>query len=259
MLNNMKKLYAFLFSIGLVSAVSAQVEIRDYTGTGGTQVGNDISGTTYTVNVTQTGLVVQHFAVTNVSGSNQYMRVKRLQLSAPGDWTNALCWGQDPDDYFEGGCYTTSQMTTNPWTSPNATGTNHAPMIDDQNHGDLKLEIDVQSAGTGLYRYYIMPNQGGAAIDSIDLQINMSVGIEEKEVLGMTAYPNPANNALTVNTTGTENVVLKITDVLGKVVYYDEVGAIKKLDVSDYKSGVYLVSVYNEGVLVQTRRVVIKH
>jgi len=256
----MKKLYSFLFSIGLISAVNAQVEIREYTGTGGTQVGDDISGTTDTILTNQSGLMWIHYAVKNVSGSDTRLRVKRLRLTAPGDWEDELCWGQDPDTDFEAACFTAAQMSTNPWTTPNAVGQNYSQMIYNGNVGDLKIGVTVESGGVGKYRYYIMPNQGTTPIDSIDVMIESSLGVtEEKEVLGMTAYPNPVNNVLTVNTTGTENVVLKITDVLGKVVYNDEVGAIKKLDVSDYKNGVYLVSVYNEGVLVQTRRVVVKH
>lgn len=256
----MKKLYSFLFSISLISVASAQVELREYTGTGGTQVGNDISGTTDTIVTSQEGLMWIHYAVKNTSGADAYLRVKRLRISVPGGWEDEVCWGQDPDTEFEGACFTAAQMPTNPWTTPNIVGGNHAQMIYSGNIGDLKIGITVGSGGVGRYRYYIMPNQGTAPIDSIDVLIESSLGIvDEKEVLGMTAYPNPANNVLTVNTTGTDNVVLKITDVLGKVVYYDEVGAIKKVDVSDYRNGVYLVSVYNEGVLVQTRRVVVKH
>lgn len=259
----MKKIYSFLFAIGFVSAVSAQVEIRDYSGTGGTQIGNDISGTTYTINVTESGLIVQHFAVKNVSGADQYMRVKRLQMNVPSsDWNDALCWGQDPDTDFEGGCYTAAQMNTNPWSSPNVTSTNHAPTIGDGNIGDLKLDIEVGTVGVAHYRYYIMPNQGSAPIDSIDVEVTRTLGItEEKEELGMTAYPNPVNNILTVNTTGVDDgsVSLRITDVLGKVVYNDEVGTIKKIDVNDFKNGVYLVSVFDKGNLIQTRRIVVKH
>ncbi len=256
----MKKLYAFLFSIGLVSAVSAQVEIREYSGTGGTQIGNDISGTTFSVVATGNADTI-HFAVKNVSGATQYYRVRRLRLDVPNGWEDGLCWGQDPDLEGEAQCYSPSLMSSNPWTSPNPPSTGHAHTINDGNIFDLKIDFGYGDAGVGHYRYYVMPNQGSTPIDSIDIEVTKTLGLtEEKEILGMTAYPNPANNVLTVNTTGVDdNVTLRITDVLGKVVYNDVVAPTKKVDVSDYKNGVYLVSVYKEGVLVQTRRVVVKH
>jgi hypothetical protein len=52
---------------------------------------------------------------------------------------------------------------------------------------------------------------------------------------------------------------VRVTDVLGKVVYADEAGAIEKIDVSNFKNGVYLISVSENGEAIQTRRIVVKH
>ena len=53
---------------------------------------------------------------------------------------------------------------------------------------------------------------------------------------------------------------VKMTDVLGKVVYSESVtGTSKKVDVSDFKNGVYLVTIIEKGTTVQTRRLVVKH
>ena len=257
----MKKLYSLFLSIGLASAVNAQVEIREYTGTGGTEVGNDISGTNFQY-VAGDGEFYIHFAVKNVSGTNQRFRISRLRIDAPTDWEKEICWGQDPDDYFESICVLNSLIgSSNPCSTTKASCKTQAQKIGNGSIGDLKIKFEAAAAGEGHYRFYVVTGQGGNLVDSVDLTITKPLSItEEKEELGMTAYPNPANSYLTVNTTGTdENVNLRITDVLGKVVYNEVVSPLKKIDVSEYKNGVYLVSVYREGTLVQTRRVVVRH
>ena len=76
----------------------------------------------------------------------------------------------------------------------------------------------------------------------------------------MTAYPNPASSMITVNTVGISgDYNVRVTDVLGKVVYSDEANAIKKIDVSNFKNGVYLITVSEKGEAIQTRRIVVKH
>lgn len=248
----MKKIY-FAFSALLLSASMsfAQVEIRAFEG--GVAVGNDISGTTVTAITEQDGLVAKTFSVKNTSGSAAALRIQRLRIDEVAAWTDGLCWGPYPDPNFEGHCYGAGQMLTNPWTNP------HDANLTTNGDGNLVLDIHTEGAGTALYRYYVM--NGSVKVDSIDLQVTSVLGMDElEEKAGMTAYPNPANGQLTVATTGVEGTVeLRITDVLGKVVYNEEVGATKKVDVSEFKNGVYLVTVLRKGESIQTRRVVVKH
>jgi len=255
----MKKLSTFLFSILLISAADAQVEIRNYTGTGGTQVGNDISGTVFSVTVDQTGTLFQHFAVKNVSGTDLYLGIRRLRIDVPVDWTDQLSWAQDPDINFEGSCYTSGQMSSNPWTSANAIGTDHFPTIQDQNIGNLTIEINVQSNGAGYYRYYIL-DQSSAPIDSVDLQINApTLGvIPLNQGVKVDIYPNPANANLTINTTFEDDVVMKLTDLVGNEVYNQRT-VTTNIDVSACSDGVYLLSVFRKDELFQTQRIVIEH
>ena len=67
---------------------------------------------------------------------------------------------------------------------------------------------------------------------------------------------------VTVNTSGLEGsgASVRIVDVLGKQVYSEEFsGSSKKIDVSDFKNGVYLLTVSEKGSAVQTRRIVVRH
>jgi hypothetical protein len=248
----MKKLYALLSATLLTGAAAfAQVEIRATEN--GLPVGNDISGTTVMISVSSDELVARTFAVTNVSGETGNYKIKRLRITEVPGWEDGLCWGPYPDPTFVGQCYPASGMTTNPWITPNS-----APM-DNGGNGNIISDIHTNGSGCGHYRYYVL--KGNATIDSIDVEVCSTLSIEEpQEEPGMTAYPNPANNYLNVNITGIGGTAdLRITDVLGKLVYSDEVSSAKKIDVSNFKNGVYLVTVLERGTVIQTRRIVVKH
>jgi nitrogen regulatory protein PII-like uncharacterized protein len=256
----MKKLYIILFSTCLISSLDAQVEIREYTGTGGIQVGNDISGTVFSVDVDQPGMLSRHFAVKNVFGTDQYFAIRRLRIDIPNDWTDQLSWGQDPDVYFEGACYSPNQMSSNPWTSGIATGTDHFPQIDNQNIGNLTIEINVQSNGTGLYRYYILTDPGAAPVDSVDLLINATTlgTFDQNRTLEIEIYPNPVNDILIINTTLKDDLVMKVTDLIGNEVYKEQI-TINHIDLSNYQKGAYLLSFYRKDELIQIQRIIIEH
>lgn len=252
----MKKIYAILSATLLTGfAGYGQVEIREFSG--GVAIGNDISGTTYpiTINDANHTTAAVTFSVKNVSGVATDYKIMRLRLNTMPGWTDGLCWGPYPDPSFVGQCYGAGQMQTNPWTTPNT-----APLPVDGS-GNIVVDIYTAESGSGLYRYYVMA--GNTTVDSIDVEVSSVLGLndpEPAEARGMTAYPNPANAQLTVNTTGVDGMcTVRITDVLGKVVYNEEGTATKKIDVSDFKNGVYLVTVLEKGVAIQTRRVVVKH
>lgn len=249
----MKKIYfalgALLFS---ASFGFSQVEIRVYDS--GVESGNDISGSVHTVTVSEDGMHDVHLAVRNVSGADKELKISRLRISEVSGWTDGLCWGPVPDPDFNGQCYGSSQMSTNPWLSPSAM------TITNNGIGELKPQITTNGPGTALYRYYVV--EGATTLDSIDVQVTSVLSIDEKTpAFEMSAYPNPVNGTLTVTSSGLNGGgELRITDVLGKVVYTDNaVNAINKVDVSSFKNGVYLVTILQKGEAVQTRRVVVKH
>ncbi len=247
----MKKIYILLSAVLLGSTAMAQVEIREFTG--GQAVGNDISGTTVMLLADHAGSYSKSFDVLNVSGSTQNLTIKRTRLDNNPTWGDNLCWSPNPDPNFEGHCYSTNEMDMTTWTTP------YSGTVPNQDDAVLLTDFEIDVAGDGTYRYYIM--NGSAALDSIDVHLMSTVGVKElDEPLATNVYPNPANNVLKIATTGTEGIVdVRIADVLGKIVYSGEIGTMKTLDISDYKNGVYLVSVSTNGQLIQTRRIVVKH
>ncbi len=230
----------------------SQAEIRLVTNSSPFQTGDDISGTVHTLPVYSPGTYALNFIVTNTSGTPKNWNIQRLRIEAPAGWLDGLNWAPFPDNEFTGACYGPDAMPSNPWTNP------HTMEID--SNGILMVHLTTDQPDCAHYRYYVM--EGSEKVDSVDIEICYVLNVlEQKEVAGMTAYPNPANNLLTVNTTGLGgNYEIRLTDVLGKVVYHETASGVKKnLDVSEFKNGVYLVTVLEKGVVIQTRRVVIKH
>jgi hypothetical protein len=251
----MKDIYVALLTVLSTAAVSfSQVEIRLFEG--GVAVGPDVSGTVVEMVATTDDIYAKTFSVQNTSGASASFKVTRFRLSAPPAWKDGLCWGPFPDANVEGQCFSYSQMATNPWTTPNEASMNASV------NGNMVVDIHTEGAGYAHYRYYIL--QGSSVVDSVDLGVSSTLSVpqqqpQQEEPVSVSAYPNPANSQLTIATTGLESAQIRITDVLGKLVYEETTSSTKKIDVSDFKNGVYLVTVLEKGKAIQTKRVVVKH
>lgn len=250
----MKKLYTLFAALSLVSLSWGQYEVYHETSCNAVDAGSvDIGGGVHVENDIPVGTnLTVHLYIKNMTGSTKMLAIKRVRIDVPAEWTEQNCWGPCYDPNFEGLCY--GNQAANPWTSPEVTVMNDST-------AELKPIFSINTVeGGGLYRYYFM--EGSAAVDSIDIHINQTAAINEPEPVqvGMTAYPNPASSMITVNTVGVSgDYTVRMTDVLGKVVYSDEAAAIKKIDVSNFKNGVYLITVSEKGEAIQTRRIVVKH
>jgi hypothetical protein len=251
----MKKIISVVFTSFLVSSFGwSQYEVYHESSCNAVDAGSvDIGGGVHVENNVPVGTdLTVHFYIKNMTGSTKMLSIKRVRLDVPIEWEDQNCWGPCYDPTFEGLCY--GHQAANPWTSPEVTVMNDST-------AELKPIITLYTTeGGGKYRYYFM--DGSTAVDSIDVHINQTASINEPDPVqvGMTVYPNPASSMITVNTVGLSgDYSVRVTDVLGKVVYADEAGAIEKIDVSNFKNGVYLISVSENGEAIQTRRIVVKH
>ncbi len=253
----MKKIYSLL-SIALLTATvsTAQVNIQDYNG--GSPTGSNFNGTTITRTVSDDELVLVDMGVTNISGTDKYLNVTRVKITEVAAWapSEQICWGYQ----LNGNCYT-PPANMNPWTSPNWMDNGNPVPLPNGATANLRFDIHTSSAGTIHYRFYVM--EASTKVDSVDVVVTTTLGIKDtkNEEISMSIYPNPVSSLLTITAQGLDgNFDVKMTDVLGKVVYNESVvGTSKKVDVSDFKNGVYLVTVLEKGTAVQTRRLVIKH
>lgn len=253
----MKKIYTLL-SIALLTATvsTAQVDIQEYNG--GSPTGPNLNGTTITRVVSEDEMVVLDLGITNKSGSDKNIDIMRLKIQDMPAWSitgspaEQICWAPSPDPDFHGICLIPN---SNPWTTPNDfTVANNGLTY-------LKFDIHTNSAGAIHYRFYAM--DGSTKMDSVDVVVTTTLGIKDKknDEISMSVYPNPVSSLLTISAQGLDGTFdVKMTDVLGKVVYSESVtGTSKKVDVSDFKNGVYLVTIIEKGTTVQTRRLVVKH
>lgn len=238
----MKKTILSLLAIGFMSTSFAQVTIA-LQGTS-----TDISGTSIDYFLDPSNVDEQHtsFDVKNVSGAGITIAIERLRLDSNPTWTDYLCFGVT--------CYGASQMPTNPWTSPDQF------TLADNEAGLLLTYITPNDNGAaiGRYRYYVV--SGGQRIDSIDVNITKSLGVNENKITtSLSIAPNPANEFVSVTIDGAQTSNVKIVDVLGNIVYAKQVNSSTKIDVADLRNGVYFVTIEGDNKKTITKKLVVKH
>lgn len=251
----MKRILLSIYTVlSLAFITSAQDNIEIALSTNPT-VDLSSGGAAHTVQVIEAGTVVADFLVSNNTGSTTQWRITRLRIDAPASWEDYLCWGHITGI---GTCYSASSMNTNPWTSSGGDSFD----INDGEQGKLTVDItpDEFVGGSGHYRYYVT-NDGINYLDSVDVILNSSLSVKEvKQDVSFTIAPNPATDLISINLNGVENGSIKIVDVLGNVVYKDaSFFSSKKIDVSNFKNGIYFVMIESNGIKTMTRKVVVRH
>lgn len=220
---------------------------------------NDISGQTHTVVALSSASFDIPFDVINNTGSAAQWRITRKQLSVPTGWTDALCWGHSTDP-FGGTCYSSSQMNTNPWTSPGSQSVLFT--INDGEYGKMKISIDPEdnTFGQAHYRFYITPN-GLTMLDSVDLVVDYIAASKPilKEELSITVAPNPSTEYVNIQFSGADQLHLKMVDALGNVITREVLTSTRKINVSDLNSGVYFLVFEASGSKSITRKLVVRH
>jgi hypothetical protein len=80
--------------------------------------------------------------------------------------------------------------------------------------------------------------------------------IEDFQEILFILSPNPASSQISISGVNLNNSEIRIFDILGKQVYQNTIVANKTLDISALNSGVYLVSVVQEGTQTTKKLVV---
>jgi len=219
----------------------------------------DISGQIHTVAVTSGTSFDVPFDVVNNTGTSKQWRITRYKVSTPAGWADGLCWGHATDP-FGGTCYSSTQMNSNPWTTP-GTQTVLFTLLDGE-YGKMKVSVDPEdnTYGQAHYRYYISTN-GVNMLDSVDLIVDYTASIKPvvKEELNITVAPNPSTEYVNISFTGAEQMQLKMMDALGNVISKEVLTGNRKLNVSDLNSGVYFLVFEASGSKTITRKLVVRH
>lgn len=196
----------------------------------------------------------------NIGTTDKSWKITRKHLTViPSNWEDYICWGIEGE---AGQCYSSSAAIN--WTTPDPltifdSQFNPVSGLPAGQSGSAAIHYVAQNCGTATYRYYVH-EEGGAYLDSVDVRVIFScASIDEKEPVSISVYPNPVSSVLTINAEGLDKFDIRIVDVLGKIIYDETATKTKKVDVSELKNGVYIVSIIEKGVAIQTKRIVIKH
>lgn len=245
----MKKIYIIFFSLFLVNAFG-QITI-----TYDNQI-EDISGQTYNMVAPNYQAFDVPFHINNETGSTKQWRVTRYIINVPEGWTDFLCWGHGTDQ-FGGTCFSSTQMNGNPWSSPATQSLQFD--VNDGEYAVLKATIDADDwvSGSAHYRYYI--SEGNNYVDSVDLTIQFTANVAPKEPISVSIVPNPATDFIQISLNGIESASFKMVDALGSTMVKETIYSNKKINTSDYKSGLYFMVFDISGQKPITRKVIIRH
>ncbi len=92
---------------------------------------------------------------------------------------------------------------------------------------------------------------GDDVTESIVIIVN---GIDELNAANISIYPNPSRGVFFIELD--REFTLSVIDVTGKVVYTTEINAKTEVDLTDQKSGIYIIKLINKGELLTYRVIV---
>ena len=249
----MKNIYLFLFSftIGSLFAqdnITIQLE--------GSSV--DYSGTSYSMIAPSQQMFDVSLEVHNNGSTSYDWHITRKKISVPNGWSDGLCWGHSSDP-FGGTCFASSQMNSILWTND----VNTLFTVNGSEYAKLKAQIDPADGNYGVatYRYYVGTDATGINnMDSVDLIVDYAASInEESAPFTISINPNPASQYINVVLSNSETATLKIYDVLGQQIKKTSVSGSKKINVSNFKNGIYFISIKSPNRKTVSRKVVIRH
>ncbi|MCR5035871.1 MAG: S8 family serine peptidase [Bacteroidales bacterium] len=108
----------------------------------------------------------------------------------------------------------------------------------------------------GLYQYGVSIDGGYTIYWSEPLDKDWD-DVEENKLAEVAVYPNPANNAVTIESVGIQRVT--IVNMLGEMVYDAEVNTNSiTIQLTDYQSGMYFVNVLTDNGLITKKLTIYK-
>lgn len=94
-------------------------------------------------------------------------------------------------------------------------------------------------------------------IDYRDHVVTDFTSIENTQELSFNVYPNPAKDVVVVTGVNTGNSIIEVLDITGKVIYSLVGESNPSIDVSSWKTGIYLIKVINNSK-VSTKKLIIE-
>jgi hypothetical protein len=179
----------------------------------------------------------------NTSGVTLDIVFRRVILSSSATFSDQFC-----DNNF---CFPCSG---NDWTAPQST--NVAP-------GDstiMKPQFYFSTSGQASLRYYVINNLSSSIIDSVDININCTVGISDNQSDNITEYPNPVTDVLNINvpnplSSEMDFVLYRIT---GQEVYKSAlIQGENRINIEKLSAGIYFYTISSSLDVIKTKKLII--
>lgn len=180
----------------------------------------------------------------NTGSATQEIKFRRVILNSSVNFSDQFC-----DNNL---CY---PCFGNDWTSPASTVLN----VGDSSTMKPTLTFS-NGAGTAEIRYYIL-DASDQPIDSVDVNITCTVGIDEGEISILT-YPNPTKESILVDVPSelNGNLVLSFINYRGQTVKVSPLySGPNRLSVKDINPGSYIIILKKDAELIFTKRLIISH
>ena len=103
---------------------------------------------------------------------------------------------------------------------------------------------------------YVVFNDGANDNRVTVMKYGSTMSIDDSVSENTFLYPNPATDSVTI-TTATDQSMVKIIDVTGKLVYSTLINNQGSIDTSAFANGVYFVQISNENQPLQTKKLVV--
>ena len=179
----------------------------------------------------------------NTGTTNQEVKFRRIVLNSSVTFSDQFC-----DNNLCYPCFGSD------WTSPAST------VLMPGDSSVMKPTISfLNGAGTAEIRYYVL-DVNDQPIDSVDVNITCTVGIEDTYKNITRIYPNPSAVTLNVENVFGSKLELHMLNKNGKSVDSKIIlNGKNSFDVSHFSNGNYFINIISNGELVETKKIIVLH
>ncbi len=257
---DMKKILLLGLIVAATGALAQSFEIHD-------ESGNDVTGQTYNFAGPNSPSDPYFkydidFEVVNTTGATITSKVKRIETGVLTGSGHYHCYGI---------CYTEIAAGAD-YIFPDASDPESTDFVSLTGGGTSTINTYFRpksAVGQATFRFVVFNDAdvNDSAYVDIVYDIHAFTGVEElKKNLEVNMFPNPANELATLSFEGNEteagNMIIEVTDMLGKTQKEIQVAAAQKqvdINTAEMRAGIYFVSIRKDGQVIRSSKLVVKH
>lgn len=204
--------------------------------------------------------------VRNTGSTDRDVVIVREEVDVPTGWKDNICWPPT--------CFNITAGTTI-YTTPGGPNLNTLLAGADKDSvvvggGTQKFVAEIKPQffpGLGnpgesaLYKYSVKDVETSDILGSVNVRVNYinNVSINTVKSVDFSVAPNPATDVISINAEGVVGGTLRVVDMLGNVIYVSDFNNSKKVNVSEFKNGVYFLTVQSGNSKGFTKKLVVRH